>query len=305
MEGYTINVLCVGIHDVLQAQLKEYLDENHMENYSVNCIDIMQYTKQISEMSDKNLVILVAAQIFAHVNELKQFKMINCKYILVTKQESANFIKMAQIKGFDIYYEKSSIDTLMYKITNSYRVYKKEFKYKSIGELPAEEKGKIITFYSPKGGTGTTTIAVNTALKYAQKGLKTLLVDLSQYSFVMKLFDKEPRSGGLGTILTQLEKGRANLQDTLQENIKHYVIEKISIDVLAGNQPLKMDQFDGERTQILFRQLRQLDYDVIVVDTSSELNIRHMVSFELSDYIGLITNADVFAGLSLIQFKEF
>lgn len=298
-------ILCVAVSQELQEALTEYIYENCIEGYVIKSIEFEQYMKVLgNDKIEDNIIVIFSAHIFSSLNELKKFKMAKYKHILVTEKESASFIEKAQIKGFDIYYAKSPIDTLMYKITNSYQVYKETFKYKGVSELPKEERGKIITVYSPKGGTGKTTIAVNIAIKYAQKGLKTLLIDLSQYSFVMRLFDKEQKVGGLSTVLSQLEKGIVEIQDILHENIRHYEIEKIGIDVLASSQPLKMDQFNGEKTQLLLRELRHLEYDVIVIDTSSDLSIRNIVAFELSDYIALITNSDVFAGLSLIQLKE-
>ena len=50
--------------------------------------------------------------------------------------------------------------------------------HKAVVAPVATETGKVVTVFSPKGGSGKTVLATNLAVAAARSGLKTLLVDL-------------------------------------------------------------------------------------------------------------------------------
>ncbi len=304
-------VLLLGELEIIRLSLNSYFNENNLMEYTIKKIEKSEYDNKLLAKEQECLnVFVLNALFFKNISELKRFELIpDNKYILVVDQMNSEFIKTAQIKGFDVFYIKSSIDTLVYKITNSYIPYRENFKYKNIEQVPLEERGKIITIYSPKGGTGKTTLGINMAMQYVQKGLKTLVVDFSQYSFIASVFDKTSKTAGLSSVLTEIEKEHENgkelnIKALLVEHIKRYEIDKMNLDILSGAQPLKIDKVSADIIRQIIRVLRQLEYDVIIIDTSSELCIRNIIAFELSDSILLISNPDVFSGLALIQVKE-
>src|SRR5690606_1718101 len=61
------------------------------------------------------------------------------------------------------------------------------------GQVAAPSEANVISVYSPKGGSGCTTIAVNLAVALADNGYRTLLIDGSlQFGDVAIMLDLKP-----------------------------------------------------------------------------------------------------------------
>lgn len=124
------------------------------------------------------------------------------------------------------------------------------------------EGGKLITFLNAKGGNGSTTVAVNTAVKLAQSGqdLQVLLVDLDiQFGDAAPALDLHPRS----TVLEALSQAE-RLDQTLLESL--VCAHESGLHVLTS--PARLDPLDSIRQRDVQKLLETaLDcYDIIIVD---------------------------------------
>jgi pilus assembly protein CpaE len=149
-------------------------------------------------------------------------------------------------------------------------------------------EGKIITVYSPKGGTGCTTLAVNLSIALHNEDTRVVLVDANlQYGDVAMFFNEQ----GKNTILDIAPRVDELDPDTVEDiMIKH---QASGIHILAAPQrpeqaeKLSIDQF----TKVL-KYLRQL-YAYVVVDTSSILTDAVLGAIDLSEVIILVTTQDI------------
>src|SRR5438045_2285617 len=82
------------------------------------------------------------------------------------------------------------------------------------------EPGVIVAFFSPKGGVGRTTIAVNMAVAAATDlGKKVVLVDASfQFGDVGVLLNLNPRNKSIADLVPELEHGEPESLDTFVIN---------------------------------------------------------------------------------------
>ena len=152
----------------------------------------------------------------------------------------------------------------------------------------ARHRATTLSFFGAKGGAGTTTIAVNTAVELARLSKRpTVIVDVK---------------AGLGEVTLFLGvRSRYTLLDAIDnlhrldgEFLKELVIKhKSGLDVLAGS-----DHFDrpgGADSGAIEEVLRLLAqrYKYIVIDAGAQLNACSTAALYTSDSIYLIPNPDV------------
>ena len=149
-------------------------------------------------------------------------------------------------------------------------------------------EGKVITVYSPKGGTGCTTLAVNLAIALHNEDTRVILVDANlQFGDVAMFFNEQ----GKNTILDIAPRVDDLDPDTIQEiMIKH---EASGIHILAAPQrPEQAEKLSTDQFTKVLNYLRQL-YAYVVVDTSSILTDIILAAVDLSDAIILVTTQDI------------
>ena len=152
----------------------------------------------------------------------------------------------------------------------------------------ARPRARTVAFLGAKGGAGTTTIAVNSAVELARLSKRpTVIVDLK---------------AGLGEVTLFLGvRSRYSLLDALDnlhrldgEFLKELVVKhKSGLEILAGS-----DHFDrpgasdsGAVDEVL-RLLAQ-QYEYIVIDAGTQLNVCSTAALYTADTIYLVPNPDV------------
>ena len=146
----------------------------------------------------------------------------------------------------------------------------------------------VLSFFGTKGGAGTTTLAVNSAIEIARASKKpTLIVDLNQFLGEVALFlGVRPRF----TLIDALDNLHRLDADFLRELV---VKHKTGLDILAGG-----DQIDrpGPHDAATFEQLLQVlgrTYDYIIVDAGMLTGPCSDAAVFAADTIYLVTNPDI------------
>jgi pilus assembly protein CpaE len=152
----------------------------------------------------------------------------------------------------------------------------------------AAGQGSTIVFFGAKGGSGTTTVAVNTAVELARIGKKpTVVVDL------------KPGLGEVGLFLGV--RSRYTLVDALDnlhrldaEFLRELVVRhKSGVEILAGSElfdrPGAGDS--GALEEVLALLGRQYDY--VVIDAGSHLNPCAVAGLYAADMVCLVATPDV------------
>jgi len=148
-------------------------------------------------------------------------------------------------------------------------------------------EGAVISVYSPKGGTGTTTVAVNLALALNEAGKRVIVVDTNlQYGNVAIFFNQQGKNH-IGDLTPRVDALEREIVDEVA--ISHDSGVKI---LAAPPRPeLAADITDGQLARLL-DFLRQI-FDYVVVDTPSDLTDLTVAVLDSSDWIVVLTTQDI------------
>lgn len=149
-------------------------------------------------------------------------------------------------------------------------------------------RGKVIMVYSPKGGTGCTTVAVNLALALHNEETEAALIDANlQFGDVAVFLNEQ----GKNSILDLTPR-----VDELDQDIVNNVMIKNAATGLhilsAPSKPEFAEKIKAEQVSKLLEFLKSI-YTYIVVDTSSHVNDITLAVLDVCDVIVLLTTQDI------------
>ena len=147
--------------------------------------------------------------------------------------------------------------------------------------------GKILAVFSPKGGVGCTTIAVNVAVSMAANGKNTLLVDGSlQFGDVGIMLNLKSPASIVDLIENVSDLDQDLLSTVLQEHSSGLKV------LLAPPRPEMAELVSAEDIKTLMETLRTA-FDYIVIDTSSSLTEVNLALLDIADKIILLARQDL------------
>ncbi len=215
--------------------------------------------------------------------------------IILSEVSSAETVRLAMRAGASDFlnYNSLTFEELSSVLDRSAKIIKQDkirlgSSAPSQYEPPAETKraskrnGKVITVYSPKGGSGVSTIAANLGcvLKSSKPDTRVIIVDLDlQHGDIAILFNEMTNRS-----IIDLAIRVQNLDEELIETVV-FSDESTQVDILAA--PNKLDISNEIEPVTLPPILKQLCsmYDFIIVNTSKHLSETTFTCLSQSDLI--------------------
>jgi len=222
--------------------------------------------------------------------------------VIVSVQNESSFMRRAMLAGARDYLTKPiNVDELSAAIHRAGKVARNEKEKHATatlslngastphsGTLVPGDLGKVITVFSPKGGSGKTTITAN------------LAVSLNQLDKAVAAVDGNLQFGDLSFFFS--EQGRNNVTDLAphadaldREVISEVMVEheKTGVHILAAPmRPEYADEVNGNQFGAIVRYLSRV-YPYVIVDTTSLLNDITIAALDASDLILLPTSQDI------------
>jgi pilus assembly protein CpaE len=158
---------------------------------------------------------------------------------------------------------------------------------------------RVVAFFSPKGGVGTSTLAVNTAVAAAELQKSVAIVDASlQFGDVGVLLNLNPLRGSVADLLPELQQG---VYDGLDTGLMRH---PSGVSVLLA--PASPEIADMITTDILRRTLERLraQFELVVVDCPPLLNDHSLAVLDVADSIVCVLSLDITAIKSGRAFVE-
>ena len=149
-------------------------------------------------------------------------------------------------------------------------------------------RGKIISVYSPKGGTGCTTLAVNLALALNGPDKKVALVDGNLQFGDVAVFVNEQGKNTVVDLAPRADELDAEIVEEVM--IKHAAT---GLHILAApSRPEYAEKVSSGQFGKVLEYLTHL-YEYVIVDTSPTLTDVTLATVDVSDIIILVTTQDI------------
>jgi len=149
-------------------------------------------------------------------------------------------------------------------------------------------RGKIIAVYSPKGGTGCTTLAVNLALSLNSSESRVALVDGNlQYGDVAMFINEQ----GKNTVVDLAPRADELDAEIVEEVMVKHAASGLHI-LAAPSRPEYAEKVSSGQFSKTLEYLAQL-YAYVIVDTSPILSDPILATIDVSDLIVLVTTQDI------------
>jgi pilus assembly protein CpaE len=160
--------------------------------------------------------------------------------------------------------------------------------------------GTVVAVFSPKGGVGRTTIAVNLAVAAHQDlGKRVCLLDASlQFGDVGVLMNLNPKNKSIADLAPELETGEAESLDTFV--INHSSGVRV---LLAPPSPEMAELITPAALRKVIEGLRA-DHDLVVVDCTTAFNDTTLAVLDAADVILTILSLEITSIKNIRLFLE-
>ncbi len=148
--------------------------------------------------------------------------------------------------------------------------------------------GRVVMVYSPKGGAGVTTIAVNLAVTLNNSDTRAVIVDANlQYGDVAIFLNEQ----GKNTILDLAGRADELEPDVIDSVMIKHAASGVSV-LAAPSKPEHAENISATQFGKILAYLTQL-YAYVVVDTTSFLNEITLAALDQADVIVLVVTQDI------------
>jgi pilus assembly protein CpaE len=162
------------------------------------------------------------------------------------------------------------------------------------------EPANVVAVFSPKGGVGRTTIAVNLAVAAAQSGKKVALIDASfQFGDVGVLLNLNPRNKSIADLAGELQGGGE------AESLDTFMISHSSgIRVLLAPPSPEQAELIGPTSIKRVIEKTRTSFDLIVVDCPSSFNDSTLAVLDEADLILTLLTLEITSVKNMRLFLE-
>ncbi len=219
--------------------------------------------------------------------------------VILTVQTDPNYMRRAMLAGArDFLTKPPSVDEMIGAIRRAGELAHEErekskttFTIKpgnGSGPTGMNRSGKVISVFSPKGGVGTTMLAVNLAISLQREETPVVLVDGNmEFGDVMVFVNQQARNS-----IVDLAPRADELDPEVIDEVT--ILHQASgIKILAGpTRPEHAENVNGDQFSKVLRYLCNF-YSYVVVDCASSLSDVTLSAIDLADLIILITTQEI------------
>jgi pilus assembly protein CpaE len=157
--------------------------------------------------------------------------------------------------------------------------------------------GKVITLYSPKGGVGRTTLAVNLAIALYSEETPVVIIDGNlQFGDIPVSFNVQSKN----TILDLASRATELDPDIVEEVL---IAHSTGIKLLAPTKPELAESVSGEEFRAVLEYLRK-QFTYVIVDGSPDLTEITLAALDASDLVLLVTTQEIPTLADLSKFMD-
>ncbi len=167
-----------------------------------------------------------------------------------------------------------------------------------------KKKTRLITFYSPCGGAGTSTLAAGVSAKCVQNGWNAFYLNFERFPTTTAFFDAYGSGENLSNILFFLKENNKNL--TLKIEGSRSIDSSTGVHYfLPPENVFDLDELTSGEIMRLIGQFRAMEsYDVIIADIGAQLNEVCISLLECSDLVFCVLPYDTTSKIKLATLQK-
>jgi pilus assembly protein CpaE len=236
--------------------------------------------------------------------------------VMMSVQGEADYLRRSMLAGAREFLVKPfSSDELTASIRQVYSRERDKMSRISVAPAPASsgtasgtggassgEPGTVVAVFSPKGGVGRTTVAVNIAVAAATElGKKVVLVDGSfQFGDVGVLLNLNPKNKSIADLVPELEQAGHEVESIDTFVINHSAGIRV---LLAPPSPEMAELITPSGIKRVIEALRK-NHDLVVVDCTSYFNDTTLAILDSADVILTMLSLEITSIKNMRLFLE-
>jgi pilus assembly protein CpaE len=171
-----------------------------------------------------------------------------------------------------------------------------------VAQTESGEPGQVVAVFSPKGGVGRTTVAVNLAVAAATElGKKVVLVDGSfQFGDVGVLLNLNPKNKSIADLVPELEQAGHEVESIDTFVINHSAGIRV---LLAPPSPEMAELIKPDGVKRVIEALR-MTHDLVVVDCTAFFNDTTLAILDAADTILTMLSLEITSIKNMRLFLE-
>ncbi|MCL5677288.1 MAG: response regulator [Firmicutes bacterium] len=223
---------------------------------------------------------------------------VSTNVIIISVQGDADYLRRGMQSGArDFLAKPFTVDELVTAIKNACRTGELNALYTRASTAAAGKSGKVISFFSTKGGVGKTTLAANLAVALAVKTrAQVALVDLDlEFGVMATMFGLKPN-----TSIVDLCRVDGPLKAELVERVMVPSSNGLVSVLASPPSPEQAAEVDGEARGAKDRNyvgeilgLLKQTYAYVVVDTATSFRDGVLTALDRSDLVYVVTTPDI------------
>jgi len=172
----------------------------------------------------------------------------------------------------------------------------------AVAQTSSGEPGQVVAVFSPKGGVGRTTVAVNLAVAAATElGKKVVLVDGSfQFGDVGVLLNLNPKNKSIADLVPELEQAGHEVESIDTFVINHSAGIRV---LLAPPTPEMAELIKPDGVKRVIEALR-MTHDLVVVDCTAFFNDTTLAILDAADTILTMLSLEITSIKNMRLFLE-
>ena len=219
--------------------------------------------------------------------------------VILTVQADPNYMRRAMLAGArDFLTKPPAVDEMIGAIRRAGELAHEELAKSKVtftmqpgnGSAPSamNRSGKIISVYSPKGGVGTTTLAVNLAVSLQKSETPVVLVDGNmEFGDVMVFVNQQAKN----SIVDLAPRADELDPDVIEEVTQLHQASGLKM-LAAPTRPELAESVNGDQFTKVLQYLCHF-YSYVVVDCASTLTDVTLSAIDSSDLIILVTTQEI------------
>jgi cellulose biosynthesis protein BcsQ len=273
-----INLIIADADESYLQGVTAYITEKQSSKFNVHSFSDKNHLEGFLSQNKKNDILLISPELFSDSFTEKGITLVA---ILSTGRLSREFLSYEIVNKYQLG------DSLVSNILNLF-----SDKSTDIIVHSGETNTRVISVFSPIGGSGKTTIAYGSALKLAESGLKVFYLNFENIPSTPAFFETGSEFN-LSHVFYYLKAKSKNLSLKI-DGIR---LEDAYSGIHYFNPPERLTDINDtkpEEYSMLINELKAMNcYDVIIIDTSPFLDKKNISILSDSDEILFIVTPEI------------